>query len=91
MDEQIPTQECLFALVDANARTGNRMEGCGDGRVLAAHGRDELNVDGKGLLAFASDNKLALTNTFFSLRKSETFLTFNCISSRNNQDGLSTS
>ena len=31
MVEQIPTKECLFVLVDANARTGKRMEGCGDG------------------------------------------------------------
>ena len=59
----------MFVLVDANARTGKRMDGCGDGRVLGAYGRDELNNNGKRLLTFAEDNKLALTNTFFSTRK----------------------
>ena len=50
------------------ARTGKRMDGCGDGRVLGPYGCDELNNNGKGLLTFAKDNKLALTNTFFSAR-----------------------
>ena len=63
--EQIPTKECIFVLVDKNARTG-RMEGCGDGRVLGAYGRDELNDNGKRLLTFASDNNLARTNTFLA-------------------------
>ena len=69
MVEQIPTKECLFVLVGANARTGKRMDGCGEGRVLGAYGRDELNNNGKRLLTFAKDNKLALTNTFFITRK----------------------
>ena len=47
MVEQITTKECLFVLVDANVRTGKRMDGCGDGRVLGAYGRDELNNNGK--------------------------------------------
>ena len=34
--KQIPTKELLFVLIDANARTGKRMEGCDDGRVLGA-------------------------------------------------------
>lgn len=85
MVEQIPTKECLFVLVDANARTGKRMEECGDGRVLGAYGRDELNSNGKRLLAFASDNRLALTNTFFSARKGGISHTFNGISSRNDR------
>ena len=85
MVEQIPSKECLFVLVDANARTGKRMDGCGDGRVLRAHGRDELNSSGKGLLTFAKDNKLALTNTFFSTRKGGVSHTFNGVSSRNDQ------
>ena len=34
MVEHIPTKECLFVLVDANVRTGNRMDGYRDGRVL---------------------------------------------------------
>ena len=39
--EKIPTEECLFVLMDANARTGQRMEGCGDdeSRVLGAYGQ----------------------------------------------------
>ena len=41
--EQIPTKECLFVLIDANARTEKRMEGCDDGKVFRAYGRDELN------------------------------------------------
>ena len=53
MDEHIPTKECLFVLVDANARTGKRMSGCGDGRVLGAYGRDDLNNIGNRLLTFA--------------------------------------
>ena len=85
MVEQIPTKECLFVLVDANARTGKRMEGCGDGRALGAYGRDELNSNAKRLLAFASDNRLALMNTCFSARKGGISHTFNGISSRNDQ------
>ena len=68
--KQIPTKELLFVLIDANARTGKRIEGCDDGRVLGAYGRDELNNNGQRLLSLASDNKLALTNTFFRARKS---------------------
>ena len=73
----------MFVLINANARTGKRMKGCDDGRVLGAYGRDELN--GKRLLTVASDNKLALTNTFFSTRKGGVSHTFNGISSRNDQ------
>ena len=32
--QQIPTKEFLFVLIDASARTGKRMEGCDDGRIL---------------------------------------------------------
>ena len=45
------------------------MEGCGDGSVLGASGRDELNSNGTHLLAFGSDNKLAFTNTFFAFAR----------------------
>ena len=72
----------MFGLVDANARTGKRMDGCGDGRVLGAYGRDELNNNGNHLLTFTKDNKLALTNAFFSTRKSGVSHTFNGICSR---------
>ena len=56
-------------LVDANAWTGKRIQGCGDGTVHGAYGRDELNIDGKSLLPFAPANTLALTNPFISKRK----------------------
>ena len=59
--------ERLFVLVDASARTGKRIEGRGDGRVLGAYGRDEFDGNGKHPLAFASDNKLALMHMFFSV------------------------
>ena len=35
--EQISTKEYLFVLVNANARTRRRMEGCGYGRALGAY------------------------------------------------------
>ena len=35
--QQIPSKELLFVLMDANERTGKRMEGCDDGRVLGAY------------------------------------------------------
>ena len=69
--QRIPKKECLFVVMDANARTGEKIEGEGteDDGVLGAYGRDELNNTGKRLLNFATDNKLAVTNTFFSTRK----------------------
>ena len=69
--EKIPTQECLFVMMDANARTGKKMEGCGDdeSRVLGAYGRDIRNDNGRQILPFATNCKLALTNTFFKSRK----------------------
>ena len=50
--------------------------------MLGAYGRDELNDKGKGLLTFASDNELALTNTFFGTIEGEIPHTFNGISIR---------
>ena len=69
--QRIPKKECLFELMDANARTGEKIEGEGteDDGVLGAYGRDELNNNAKRLLNFATDNKLVVTNTFFSTRK----------------------
>ena len=62
------------------------MGGCGGDRGLGEYGRDELNSNGKRMLAFASDNTLALTNTCISVRKVGTPHTFNgIISSRNDQ------
>ena len=52
--------------MDANARAGQRVVGCGDGesRVLAgAYGRDVLDDNGK-LFSFATNCKMALTNTY---------------------------
>ena len=69
--QQIPKKECVFVLMDANASTGEKIEGerTDDDGVLGAYGRDEYNNNGKCLLNFAKDNKLAVTNTFFSTRK----------------------
>ena len=68
---QIPPRERLFVLTAAKAPTGWRVGGCGsdDGRALAAYGRDVKNDHGERLLSFATNCKLALTNTFFSPRK----------------------
>ena len=64
----VPSREHVFVLTDANARTEKRGEGGrkADSKVLGAYGRDVLNENGKLLLRFAEDNKLALLNTFFS-------------------------
>ena len=69
--QRIPKNECLFVLMDANARTGEKIQGerMEDDGVHGAYGRDELNNNGKRLLNFATDNRLAVTNTFFSTRK----------------------
>ena len=44
--------------------------------MLGAYGRDVLNENGKLLLGFAENNKLALLNTFFSTRKRGISFTF---------------
>ena len=66
--KQIPTKDLLFALTDASARTGKRMDGCDDGGVLGAYGRDELNNNGKRLLSLASGNKFSRTRSSAHLR-----------------------
>ena len=68
----VPAREYVFVLTDANARTGKKGEGGGktDSKVLGAYGQDKLNENGKLLLGFAEDNKLALLNTFFCTLKS---------------------
>lgn len=67
---QIPTKKCLFFLMGASARTGQRL-GCGDdeNRVLGAYGRDFINDNSTRLLSFATNWKLALTDTCFSTRE----------------------
>ena len=77
--QRIPNKGCLFVLMGANARTGEKREGerTEDDGVLGAYGRDELNNNDKRLLNFATDNKLAVTNTFFSTRKGGISHTYN--------------
>ena len=74
----MPSSDCLFVLIDANARTGVRM-GEDDCKVIGAYGRDTRVSDSNGtsLLRFAGDNKLALVNTFFYVPKGCTSRTFN--------------
>ena len=74
--EPVPAREHVFVLTDA--RTGKRGEGGGetDSKVLGAYGRDVLNENGKLLLGFAEDNKLALLNTFFCTPKRGVSYTF---------------
>ena len=66
-------------LMDANARTGEKIEGgrTEDDGVLGAYGRDELDDNAKHLLNFAKDNKLDVTNTFFSTHKGGISHTYN--------------
>ena len=52
--------------MDANARTGMRGIEWTDSKVLGAYGRDELNDNGERLLTHATDNKLALLNTYYA-------------------------
>ena len=57
-----PTKECLFVLMDDNARTGQSVVGRGDDESRLT---DVPNDDGIRLLSFATSCKLARTNTFF--------------------------
>ena len=79
--QRIPTKECIFVLMDANAHTSENIEGerTEDDGVLGAYGRDKLNDNNKRLLNFATDNKLAVTNTFLSTRKGGISHTYNGI------------
>ena len=74
----VPAREYIFVLTNANAWTGKRGEGGGeaDSKVLGAYGRDELNENGKLLLGFTEDNKLALLNFCFCTPKSGASYTF---------------
>ena len=62
----------VFVLTDATARTGNIGGGgeVADSKLLGAHDRDVRNKNGKLLLGFTEDNKLALLNTLFRTSKS---------------------
>ena len=74
----VPAWEYDVVLTDANARTGKTVAGGGEAgsKVLGAYGRDVLNENGKLLLGFAEDNKLALLNTLFCTLKSGVSYTF---------------
>ena len=74
---RVPRSDYLFVLIEANARTGVRMEE-EDCKVIGAYGKDTRVSDSNGtsLLRFAGDNKLALVNTFFSAPKGCTSRTF---------------
>ena len=80
----------VFVLKNANARAGKRCEGGGQpgSKVLGAYGRDVLNKNGKVLLSFAEDNKLALLNTFFCTPKSGVPYTFQSASRSKRQARL---
>ena len=79
--QRIPAKECVYVLMDADVRTGRRIEGesLQDEGILGTYGRDELNDNGKLLLSFATDNKLAIMNTF-SVRVKEEFRTHTTVS-----------
>ena len=74
----VPAREYVFDLKDADARTGKRGDGGGeaDSKVSGAYGRDKLDENGKLLLGFAKDNKLALLSTFFCTPKGGVSYTF---------------
>ena len=74
----VPARENLFVLTDANARTGKRGGGRreADSKVFGACGRDVLKENGKLLLGFGEDNKLALLNTSYCTPKSGVSYTF---------------
>ena len=57
------------------------MQGEAEG-VMGNHGRDELNDNGRLLLTFATDNRLAILNTFFDTRKGGIWHTYNGVSGR---------
>ena len=76
----MPEHEHLFAIIDANARTGKRgggklgSEKC---KVLGAYGRDTLNDNGERLLSFSADQWLALLKSVFSTAKNAVSYAFN--------------
>ena len=62
----VPSRDHLLVLMDANACTGVKGIGWTDSKVLGAYGRDELNGNGERLMVHATDNKLALLNTYYA-------------------------
>ena len=74
----VPARDYVFVLTHANARAGKRGEGGGeaDSKRLGAYGRDKLIENGKLLLGFAEDNKLAFPNTLIYTPKNGVSYTF---------------
>ena len=60
--QRIPAKECVFVLIDANAKTGERIVREDEG-ITGEHRRNELNDDGRPLLTFTTDNRLAILHT----------------------------
>ena len=91
---EVPRGDYLLVMMDANARSGRRGEGCVDDKVLGAYWRGTtLNDNGRRLLAFSAENQLALANTLFSAPKrgiSYTFQSPNAGKDRYRQDDILT-
>ena len=60
----VSSRDHLLVLMDANARTGMKGIGWTDSTVLGVYKRDKLKDNEDRLLIHATDNKLALVNTY---------------------------
>ena len=72
-------------------RSGKRTNGCSDGRVLGAYGRDELNNNDKRLLTFANDNKLASRTRYLANAMVEYHIRSTATAAAMTKNGLTTS
>ena len=66
MVKRVRSRDHLLVLMDANARAGIRGIGWTDSKVLGAYERDELKDNKWRLLIDATDNNLALLNTYYA-------------------------
>ena len=66
MVKGVPSRDHLLVLMNANARTGMSGIEWTNRKVLGTYGRDELNDNGERLLVHATDDKLALLNTYYA-------------------------
>ena len=73
---RVPAKECLFVLMDANAQTGAKIAWVDEG-TMGEFGRNELNDNGRRLLTFATDNRLAVLITLFDKRRDGIWHTYN--------------
>ena len=55
--------EHLHVLMDANPRSGRRVERYAGNKAVGAYGRDTLNDNGQRLLAFSAEYQLSLPNS----------------------------